>query len=315
MAWTAANIPDLSGKMVVITGGNSGLGFETAQEIAGHGAQTIIACRDAQKAGGALQRIRAARPGARVEAMSLDLASLASIRAFSAALHERFQKLDVLVNNAGVMAIPRRTTADGFEMQFGTNHLGHFALTGLLLDLLIASGAGRVVNVSSGMHKMGRMDFDDLQREKHYSKWSVYGQSKLANLLFTAELERRLAAAKAPVLSAAAHPGYAATNLQFAGPKMERSSFGVTFAGFGNRLFAQTAAEGALPTLYAATAPDVQGNEYFGPSGFMEMSGPPKRVPRTRRAQSVEDAAKLWQKSVELTGIGYELLAPRSVAA
>jgi NAD(P)-dependent dehydrogenase (short-subunit alcohol dehydrogenase family) len=312
--WTAADIPDLTGKVFVITGGNSGLGYETALEVAGHGAQTLIASRNPAKTAEAVEKIRAAKPGARVEAMELDLSSLASIRAFSDALHRRLQKLDVLVNNAGVMAIPRRTTADGFEMQLGTNHLGHFALTGLLLDLLAASGAGRVVNVSSGVHRMGRMHFDDLQGEKHYGKWTAYGQSKLANLLFTAELEKRLRAANLPVIAVAAHPGYAATNLQTAGPKMENSRFMERGALWANAMFAQTAAQGALPILYAATAPNVKGNEYYGPDGFMQQWGYPRRVGRSKRARSESDAATLWDKSVALTGEGYARLGGQQAA-
>ena len=200
---------------------------------------------------------------------------------------------------------PRGFAADGFEMQLGTNHLGHFVLTDLLLDLLIASGNGRVVNVSSGMHRYGKMTFDDLMREKHYAKWAVYGQTKLANLLFTSELEKRLRASNVPVLAVAAHPGYAATNLQAVGPRMEQSSFGEWLSGVGNSLFAQSAAMGALPQLYAATMPDVKGNEYFGPDGMMEQRGYPTRVGRTKRAQSAEDAATLWQRSVQLTGAKY----------
>ena len=306
MAWTAADIGDLHGKVAVVTGGNSGLGYETALELAAHGAHSIIACRNPKKASSAVDRIKAARPDAKVETMALDLASLASVRSFSTALHQKVDKIDILVNNAGVMAIPRQTTADGFEMQFGTNHLGHFALTALLLDLLVASGAGRVINVSSTAHKLGRMTFDDLQREKKYGKWSAYGQSKLANLLFTSELQRRLEKAGLPVITAAAHPGYAATNLQFVGPQLEGSSFGATLTGWGNKLFGQSAAMGALPTLYASTAPDVKGNDFFGPDGFQEMHGYPKRVSRTAAAQSVEDARKLWERSLELTGVTYD---------
>lgn len=304
MAWAATDIPDLSGKVFLITGGNSGLGYETALEAAGHGARTIIACRDEKKAGEALERIRAARPGAKVEAMSLNLANLASIRAFAKAFHEQFQKLDVLINNAGVMAIPRRTTADGFEMQLGTNHLGHFALTGLLLDLLVASGAGRVVNVSSGMHKMGRMDFDDLQREKHYSKWSVYGQSKLANLLFAYELDRRLAARGREVRSLACHPGYASTNLQGGAARMTGSSFGQRVWSWLNLLFAQSAEMGALPTVFAAAAEEARGRDYIGPRS-LQMFGYPTRQRSNARSRDEATARRLWEVSEELTGVSF----------
>src|SRR5713101_6111374 len=207
--WSSDDIPDLSGKTIVVTGGNSGIGYEAALEFARKRAKVILACRDLGKARTAADQIAASSPGADVEVMALDLSSLASIRAFADAFHLQHPALHVLCNNAGVMAIPYRSTVDGFEMQFGTNHLGHFALTGLLLDRLLATDGARVVNVSSGAHRMGRMHFDDLQWEHGYRKWPAYGQSKLANLLFTFELQRRVDAAGKKLISVACHPGYA----------------------------------------------------------------------------------------------------------
>jgi NAD(P)-dependent dehydrogenase (short-subunit alcohol dehydrogenase family) len=307
-AWSAAQIPDLSGRTVVVTGGNSGLGFEAARALARRGAHVVLACRSEPNASRALAALRAESPAAQVEARRLDLASLASVRDFAKGFLERERSLHALVNNAGVMALPRCETADGFEMQLGTNHLGHFALTGLLLPALLATPGARVVNLSSTMHKIGRMRWDDLHGRRRYQKWTAYGQSKLANLLFTYELERRLCARGAPVISVACHPGYAATNLQYAGPRMEGSSFGELQMRWMNRLLSQSAEMGALPTLYAATADDVKGAEYFGPGGFAELWGPPRRVRSSRRSHDAGDAARLWDFSLEATGVGYEPL-------
>jgi NAD(P)-dependent dehydrogenase (short-subunit alcohol dehydrogenase family) len=240
--------------------------------------------------------------------MALDLASLASVRSFASAFLAKHEVLHGLINNAGVMALPRCETVDGFEMQLGTNHLGHFALTGWLLPSLLAAPGSRVVNLSSTMHRIGRMRWDDLHGRSRYSKWPAYGQSKLANLLFSYELQRRLDAKRAQTISVACHPGYAATNLQFAGPRMEGSSLMETGAALLNRVMAQSAAMGALPTLYAATAPDVKGGEYFGPGGFAEMWGPPKRVRSSRRSQDAADAARLWEVSEEATGVRFDAL-------
>lgn len=306
--WNVDQIPDQSGRTAVVTGGNSGLGFETAKALASHGAHVLLACRSASKADAAVEAIRADKPVGEVEFFELDLANLASIRDFAKRVGDRHPRVDLLVNNAGVMAIPQRKTADGFEMQLGTNHLGHFALTGLLLDSILAAEGSRVVNVSSTMHKIGRMRFDDIHFEKGYSRWPAYGQSKLANLLFTFELQRRLDAAGCKTLTAASHPGYAATNLQFEGPRMDGSSLMERAMGVANRIFSQSAAMGALPSLYAATAPDVNGGDYFGPGGFMEMVGHPVRVDSTRRSKSLEDAARLWDVSAAATGVRYEAL-------
>jgi NAD(P)-dependent dehydrogenase (short-subunit alcohol dehydrogenase family) len=306
--WSADRIPDLTGKTLIVTGGNSGLGYETARELARHGARVLLACRSPERAGEAILRLRAESPRADVEAMALDLASLASVRASASTFLGRHEALHGLINNAGVMALPRRETVDGFEMQLGTNHLGHFALTGWLLPSLLASPGSRVVNLSSTMHRTGRMRWDDLHGKRRYGKWTAYGQSKLANLLFSYELQRRLAAKGAQTVSVACHPGYAATNLQFAGPRMQGSSLLETGAGLLNRILAQSAAMGALPTLYAATAPGVQGGEYYGPSGFAEMWGPPKRVLSSRRSHDEADAAKLWEISEDATGVRYDAL-------
>src|SRR5271157_2630057 len=306
-AWTADDMPDLSGKTIVVTGGNSGIGYEAALEFARKRAEVILACRDLGKARTAADQISASSPSAKVEVMELDLSNLASVRGFADAFHLEHPALHVLCNNAGVMAIPYRRTADGFEMQFGTNHLGHFALTGLLLDRLLATEGARVVNVSSGAHRMGKIRFDDLQWKKGYRKWMAYGQSKLANLLFTFALQRRIDAAHAKLLAVACHPGYAATNLQAAGPRMQGSSMLESLFSFGNRLFAQSAAMGALPTEYAAVAPGVHGGDYIGPDGLAELWGNPVAVGCSAAARDAAVAKRLWEVSEQLTNVHYTL--------
>jgi NAD(P)-dependent dehydrogenase (short-subunit alcohol dehydrogenase family) len=303
--WTVERIPDLSGKTIVVTGGNSGIGYEAARQFARKGAHVVLACRDGRKGHAARDAITSEHPHSSVEAMTLDLASLASVRAFAKAYRTRHETLDVLCNNAGVMALPYRQTADGFEMQFGTNHLGHFALTGLLLDLLLRAPGARVVTVSSGAHRMGRMRFEDLQWERGYWKWGAYCQSKLANLLFAYELQRRLKRTQAAAISVACHPGYAATNLQFAGPRMTRSSLMGWLFQLSNQLVAQNAEMGALPTLYAATAPGVRGGDYVGPDGLAEMRGYPTKVQSSPRAHDRKVAEHLWEISEKLTGVKY----------
>jgi hypothetical protein len=304
--WTAADIPPLQGKTFLVTGANSGLGYETALALAGKGAHVILACRDQGKGRGAEAQIRAAHPRATTTLMPLDLASVADIRRFASEVLSTYPRLDVLVNNAGVMALPYRRTADGFEMQFGTNHLGHFALTGLLLPRLRETSGARVVTVSSGFHRLGKIRFDDPQWERGYSKWPAYGQSKVANLLFTYELHRKLERAGASTISVAAHPGYAATNLQAAGPRMEGASMAERFAAIGNRLLAQSAAMGALPQIYASVMPDVRGGEYFGPSGVGEMWGHPRRVTSNAHSHDEGVARRLWELSESATGVRYE---------
>jgi NAD(P)-dependent dehydrogenase (short-subunit alcohol dehydrogenase family) len=307
MGWTAADIPDLTGRCAIVTGGNGGLGLSISRALAAHGAQVVIAARNADKAKTAAARIAAETPAAQVEFASLDLSDLDSVRGFATDWSDR--PLHLLVNNAGVMAIPLARTKAGFEMQFGTNHLGHFALTGLLLPALIRSGAGRIVTMSSTMHKTGKIRFEDLQFEQRYGKFAAYGQSKLANLLFMRELNRRLTAAGVPVISVAAHPGYAATELQTLGPKMAGNRLVERIVHVGNRVFAQSADDGALPALYAATMPGVHGGEFFGPGGFMEMRGAPKQVGMSRAAGNDDDARRLWTVSESLTGVPYEGLA------
>jgi len=298
--WTDSDIPDLSGKKAIVTGANSGLGLRTALELTRHGAGVVLACRSAERGEEALGTIRAEVPDGDVTLASLDLADLTSVRAFAAA---HTGPLDLLVNNAGVMALPHRTTADGFEMQFGTNHLGHFALTGLLLPGLLARPGARVVTVTSLMHRFGRLGFDDLDAERHYRKWPVYCRSKLANLVFAKELDRR-----APFLSVAAHPGYASTNLQRTGPRMAGDKVGEMLTGVATTLAAQSAAAGAWPSLYAATSADVEGGECYGPRGPGQSRGAPGRVRTAGRAADPEVGRRLWEVSEERTGVSYDAL-------
>jgi NAD(P)-dependent dehydrogenase (short-subunit alcohol dehydrogenase family) len=288
--WTSANIPDQTGRTVLVTGANSGLGVVTATELARAGAHVVVACRDTAKG----ERAAAAMPGS-TEVRRLDLADLASVREFAAGMGE----IAVLVNNAGVMATPRRRTTDGFELQIGTNHLGHFALTGLLLDRI----TDRVVTVSSSGHRMGHIRLDDLNWDHgRYSRWGAYGQAKLANLLFTYELQRRLAAAGSRRSAMAAHPGYAATNLQ-----THTESIQSTMMGLSNRVFAQSAQMGALPTLYAATVADLPGGSYVGPDGWFEQRGYPKIVQSSSRSHDTATAERLWTLSESLTGVTFEI--------
>ena len=289
--FTTADVPDITGKHVIVTGANSGIGAAAATVLAAAGARVTLAVRNVEKGRAAAAKM----PGA-TEVRELDLADLDSIRAFAAGWGE---ELELLINNAGVMAPPLGRTKDGFELQFGTNHLGHFALTNLLLPQV----RGRVVTVASGAHRLGRIDFDDLNWERRrYRRWAAYGQSKLANLLFTSELQRRLSAVGSPLLAVAAHPGYAATNLQ----SHTGSGLGDRLGQLGNALVAQSAAAGALPTLFAAFA-DIPGDSYAGPGGFQEMRGAPVLVGRSARAQDDAVARRLWQVSEELTGTSFPL--------
>jgi NAD(P)-dependent dehydrogenase (short-subunit alcohol dehydrogenase family) len=308
MSWTDANVPDLTDKTVVLTGANSGIGFEAAWMLPAKGAHVVMACRNEDKANAAMGmlRERVQRRGS-FSFLPLDLADLASVRAFTNAYTERFDRLDVLVNNAGIMAIPRRLTKDGFEMQLGTNHLGHFALTSRLMPTLLATEKSRIVHVSSLAHRVGTMDFVDLMGERNYARWPRYGQSKLANLLFHFELQRRLGD-RGPI-SVACHPGYAATNLQFVAPQMDNSSLAEWGLMLLNAFFAQTASRGALPTAYAATALDVRGGDYIGPSGFREFWGTPTKVAAAPKARDAHSAKRLWEASVTLTGEDFGSLA------
>ena len=306
--WSAAHVPDQSGRTVLVTGATGGLGLETALVLAGAGARVLVAGRSPERTAAATGQVAARAAGPVPEAVHLDLADLASVRAAADHVAARADALDVLVNNAGVMNTPPRRTADGFELQIGTNHLGHFALTGELLPVLRSAEAPRVVTVSSGAHRAGRIDLDDLTWERRgYNGWAAYGQSKLANLLFTLELAHRAAASGWDLVAVAAHPGWAATGLQTAGPRMSGSRPGQWLSGLGNTLFAQSAAQGALPQLYAATMPDVRSGEYFGPQSLGGWRGAPGRSGRSEAARDEAVAAALWELSEKLTGTTYDL--------
>jgi NAD(P)-dependent dehydrogenase (short-subunit alcohol dehydrogenase family) len=293
--WTPEELPSLDGKTAIVTGANSGIGLIAARELAGAGARVVMAVRNTEKG----EQAAASLPG-QVEVRRLDLAELASIDEFAGAFEG---EVDLLINNAGVMAVPESRTADGFEMQIGTNHLGHFALANLLLPQV----RDRVVIVASGAHRMGKIDLEDLNWEsRRYERWRAYGQSKLANLLFMLELQRRLAEADSDVRAVAAHPGYSSTNLQsHTGSRLQNALMAV-----GNKLLAQSDEQGAWPTLYAATQ-DVPGGSYAGPDGFQEMRGHPKLVSRSGAASDEETARKLWELSEQLTGVSFPLAAAR----
>jgi NAD(P)-dependent dehydrogenase (short-subunit alcohol dehydrogenase family) len=312
--WTAADVPDQRGRTAVVTGANSGLGFETARVLASRGATVVLACRDPGQAARAASLIAAgtgpdaagARDGqsARVQTLRLDLASLASVREAAEELCSRYQHLDLLINNAGVMMPPYGRTEDGFELQFGTNHLGHFALTGLVLGRLLTTSGSRVVTVSSNGHRAGRINVDDLQSERHYRKMRAYGQSKLANLMFTYELQRRLAAAGAPTIALAAHPGTSRTDLvrHLSGPS--RATVNARLGPLTS-WFAQSAGMGALPTLRAATDPGATGGQYYGPGGAFGFTGYPVPVESSSRSRDVPVMERLWEESEKLTGVRF----------
>jgi NAD(P)-dependent dehydrogenase (short-subunit alcohol dehydrogenase family) len=307
--WTVNDIPDQQGRTALVTGANSGLGFYTCRALAAKGAHVILACRSPEKGEQAAAAIRREVAGADLELITLDLADLASVRSCAAELAKKHKILDLLINNAGVMALPYRQTADGFEMQFGTNHLGHFALTGLLLPLLITGGKTRIVTISSTAHAGGRMNFADLNRERKYRKWSAYCQSKLANLLFAYELQRRLSSSGHQAISLAAHPGYAATNLQTAGPNMENNPLLTVGMKIANFMFAQSAEMGALPGLFAAVSPAVQGGDYIGPSGIAGSRGYPVKVRSSAASYDRQSAELLWVVSEKMTGVRYAALS------
>ncbi len=303
--WTARDIPDQSGRTILVTGANSGLGLRSAEALAAAGGHVLLACRNAEKAATAHAAVAERATGKPPEVVALDLSDLDSVEACAADLAGQVDRIDVLLNNAGVMAVPKARTAQGFELQMGTNHLGHFALTGRLLPLLLAAPAPRVVTVSSTGHKPGRIRWNDPNWERgRYRAWPAYFQTKLANLLFTSELQRQAREAGTGLVAAAAHPGYAATNLATAGP----GSFNAIMRGgakLSDRLLGQSDAMGALPQLYAATMPDVGADDYWGPDGFMEQRGHPQRVDRTKRAQDPDAARRLWAMSEDLTGVTY----------
>ena len=303
--WNENAIPDQRGRVAVVTGANSGLGYVTARELARKGARVVLACRSEARGSAAADRIVAEVPGAEAQFGRLDLGDLASVREFAATFP--YERLDLLVNNAGLMAMPYGTTVDGFETQFGVNHLGHFALTGLLLPALLDAPDARIVTLSSFMHLLANIDIDDLNSERKYSRWTAYSRSKTANLLFTHELARRLAAAGSGVVATAAHPGYAATNLQTAGPQAEGRRGAEWFMEVGNRVLAQSAEVGALPSLYAATAPDVRPDSFYGPRVAMWRGAP---APSWRAPWTLNDlmGQRLWAASEELTGVVYDQL-------
>jgi NAD(P)-dependent dehydrogenase (short-subunit alcohol dehydrogenase family) len=305
--WTAKQIPSQAGKTALITGANSGIGYQAALELARHGAHVLLGCRNEVKGRAALERLLREAPGASAEVVQLDMASLASIRAFAAAFIGRGIALDLLINNAGVMALPKRElTEDGFERQFGTNHLGHFALTGLLLPSLLAAPAPRVVTVASLAHRTGKIEFDNLQRERGYEGWDAYNASKLANILFAKELDRRARAAHSRLLSLAVHPGVSTTSIFENGPgTMNLKAMMVKLLA---PVMMQNDEAGALPTLYAATSPDAHGGEYIGPDGFQELKGAPVVVQPRPQALDVVVGERLWTVSEELTGVRYPAL-------
>ena len=307
--WTDSDLPSLAGRTYVITGATSGLGLETAAALAAHDARVVLTGRDPGRLDRALAVARGSATGPDPVAVPLDLADLASIRDAAARIGEEIGEIDVLVNNAGVMAPPRGETKDGFELQIGTNHLGHFALTGLLLPLLPTGDPARdarVITLASGAHRMGSCDPSDLNYEhRTYRPWQAYGQSKLANLLFTRELDRRARESGAALTAAAAHPGYAGTNLQFAGPAYAQNPVGRLLTKGMNTVLGQSARAGSWPTLYAATQPDVRGGDYIGPDGWFEMRGHPRKVDPNSAACDDTNARALWEASEELTGVEY----------
>ena len=306
--WNKANMPDLNGKVAIVTGANSGLGYEVTKGLAEKGATVVLACRDQAKATTAVAQLRREVPGTDLLIMELDLADLASIQRFATAFAQRYDRLDLLCNNAGLMAIPRRETKDGFEMQFGTNHLGHFALTGHLIDLVMRTPGARVVNVSSGLHQQGKMNFDDLMGKQQYREGDAYSQSKLANLLFAYELERKLRATAVTAISVGTHPGYAATNLQGVGPAMSGSRAKAWLMKAANAIFAQSAEMGALPLLMTATDPTINGCDYIGPTGTLGMRGYPAKVRSSPASYDEAAAQRLWAVSEALTGVNYSAL-------
>ena len=300
MPWTSADIPDQSGRLALITGASSGLGLETARALVRRGATVLLGCRSRQRSEQARTSLLADAAGGAIDLLDLDLADLASVRAAGRELADRYGRLDLLINNAGVMGLPRSLTSDGFEMQFGVNHLGHYALTMALLPLLRARPASRVVTVTSGAQYFGRIAFDDPQGERRYDRWAAYGQSKLANVMFALELQQQLLAAGADVLSLAAHPGIARTNLQ---PASVAAS-GSWFEPLAYRLMGplmQSSAMGALPQLFAATAPAARPGGHYGPDKLGGMRGHPKEVPVAPAATDGQQRLKLWQLSEQLT--------------
>jgi NAD(P)-dependent dehydrogenase (short-subunit alcohol dehydrogenase family) len=309
MPWTETDMPELAGYTAVITGANSGLGFHAARALAEANAHVVLTVRSLAKGQEAVLKIRETHPAAALTIELLDLADLKSVRDFAKRTRESIPKIHMLINNAGIMGIPRDTTREGYEKQFGVNHLGHFALTGLLLDRLeragVEEGFARVVNVTSNMYARGEMKFDDLMMGQSYDRWKAYAQSKLANLLFSHELDKRLRARGMPVAAVAAHPGYADTNLQIRGPEQEGSAVKKGVMKLMNSLLAQSAAKGTLPLLYAAAHGEVEGGELIAPDGFMALRGYPEKHEPKPKARDDEDARRLWEESERLTGVDF----------
>jgi NAD(P)-dependent dehydrogenase (short-subunit alcohol dehydrogenase family) len=302
--WTAEDVPDQHGRTALITGANSGIGLAAAKVLAAHGATVVLAGRDPGRTTAAAKQVMEAAPGAQAETVELDLADLESVRTAAADVAARFPRLDLLINNAGVMMPPYGLTKDGFELQFGTNHLGHFALTGLLLPSLLEVPRSRVVTVSSNGHRAGRMNFDDLMSAGHYQKFAAYGRSKLANLMFTYELQRRLSAAHAQTIAAAAHPGTARTDLARHMSPLSNAAMSSRFRAL-NSWWVQDAVMGALPTLRAATDPATTGGAYYGPSGAFQLTGYPVLVRSSSRSNNAEVQRRLWAESEKLTQISF----------
>jgi protochlorophyllide reductase len=308
--WSAADIGDLTGRVALVTGANSGIGYEKARALAAHGAHVILACRDDDKARRARDKLESELERSSLELLHLDLADLVAIRRAADAVLADHARLDILVNNAGVMGTPYRQTADGFELQMATNHLGHFALTGLLLDRIVTTARSRIVTVSSHLHRMGRLQRDDVAGAAFHNTWVTYGTSKLANLLFTAELSRRLLAAGLPTQALAAHPGWTRSNLAGSGAALGNSRLRRKLGRAAGTALGQAAAGGALPVLCAATSSSVHSGQYVGPAHFFGLYGPPRVARPSRRARDAGAAAALWEASEELTGVRYPVDAP-----
>ncbi len=308
--WTQQDIPDLTGKVIVITGANSGLGYESARTLAGQGATVIMAVRNPTKGEKASTDIKQDDPQASLDVMTLDVGNLSSVRDFAAAFQAKYDRLDILMNNAGVMAIPRQETVDGFEMQLGVNHLGHFALTGLLLEVIVKTPQARIHNVTSGANFTARINFDDLMSKKRYGRWEAYGQSKLANVFFTFELHKRLAAAGFDTIANTSHPGLVLTNLQTKSVEQSGTNLeGMLYRTLGP-FMAQDIRMGVLPMLYAVTAPDAKGGTLYGPN-FLQMRGYPAAVRANPAAYHADARQRFWKISEELTGVTFDILENR----
>ncbi|MEM6283549.1 MAG: oxidoreductase [Chloroflexota bacterium] len=310
--WTQNDIPNMDGKVVIITGANSGLGFESTKAIAARGATIVMACRNLEKGEKARQDVLKLEPGATLDLMQLDNASLDSVRAFADAFKAKYDRLDLLLNNAGVMAIPRKLTDDGFETQLGVNHLAHFALTGLLLDVIVSTPNARIHNVSSSANYMGSMNFDDLMGEQSYDRWGAYGQSKLANILFTFELQKRLKAAGYDTIANTSHPGLVMTNLQTTSVEQSGTGFEAFLYRIVEPLMAQDVSMGVLPQLFGSTAAGARGGVFYGPKTF-NLRGYPAEKKANDEAYDDAALARFWAMSEELTGVTYTLLDKATV--